>query len=553
MEGLRPVMMMMFVLVNGGVLGQPRLVPRNSTTESNGVLFTGGQPVTGNVVDMAPNNGPIRSECAYVSGRKEGECRTNYPDEKPYVVEHYKSGVLDGERLEYSPEGVVTSRSVFLNGKRHGIVEERYPSGQLRSSYAYEAGKLVNGEYKEFDPDGKVSLEKSVSGGVVMREVAFKGGIKDGACVERHTNGAQKLEVTYRAGKEEGQQRIFDESGRLTQETTFKNGVKTGVAITYSSSGQIVKEETYQDGVLVGSRTTDYHSMGTKLGSAEFDAEGKKNGVEEKFWDDGTLRQRTRYEHGAEVAIEFQSKNDPSMSLSRLFRPDQDILFVVSHTPGIGEAVVLCSIWSSDNAESRQLRGKVVQWLKENRLRAYLGSMEVQPDLMLVINGINVASEGPVTGGPSPTFFATAVIPITLRNVRTETAANERIFWETMQYPDRQTALNQVLNADRGERRFGDAMRKLFPVEGRLEETVDSSGPELKTFTVDLKEGGGVTRGDLLDVVCKQEPTMGGVRVGAAKVVKFTPTGSAECKVTEGGTAIQECFMNGSVFVITKQ
>lgn len=65
-----------------------------------------------------------------------------------------RQGKRVGSWLSFHPNGVIWSRSVYVDGKEHGPTEVFHDNGSTFYSGAYNAGQ-PSGEWIFYDPQGK--------------------------------------------------------------------------------------------------------------------------------------------------------------------------------------------------------------------------------------------------------------------------------------------------------------------------------------------------------------------------------------------------------------
>jgi len=98
--------------------------------------------------------------------------------------------VLDGEQIEYHPNGKVKSKGTLKNGKRVGVWTSYFNNGIVQSENKYEKG-ILNGKTAAYYPNGNVQYmglyidnEKDDSwffyleDGTLDKEILFKDGEK---------------------------------------------------------------------------------------------------------------------------------------------------------------------------------------------------------------------------------------------------------------------------------------------------------------------------------------------------------------------------------------
>ncbi|MBK9537497.1 MAG: toxin-antitoxin system YwqK family antitoxin [Flavobacteriales bacterium] len=392
--------------------GEP--IPLEQTRVANGALWYGSQRATGLVVDMA--SGPILSECNYVNGVKHGECRTNYPNEKPKLVEHYAQGRL------------------------HGVVEVWHANGKVRSRYVYENGKLSDGDHKEFDEHGGTRLEKKVVNGIVVKEARYRDGKLDGHITERFDNGKVGLDATYSAG------------------------LRNGSFLHYDREGRDVRLETFVNDSLMRYQTTDYHPTGKIRERTEFDPQGRMQGMAETYWPDGTLKRKSRYNSGSEVEVLVDNNENPDKLVSKVFDPNRHLLLTTKGATGSSAPVVLCEVIPMNAREKGdvELSNKVKEWLPYSRLMAYLGSREVEADYILTMKEVDAqvvydnGKASNTTKGPlgiiietntttTPGYIGRVFIPMVLTNTRTGAKREAHVGYETQRRSNELEAFNTAL------------------------------------------------------------------------------------------------------------
>ncbi len=410
--------------------GEP--IPLEQTRVANGALWYGGQRATGLVVDMA--SGPILSECNYVNGVKHGECRTNYPNEKPKLVEHYAQGRL------------------------HGVVEEWHANGKVRSRCVYENGKLSDGDHKEFDEHGGTRLEKKVVNGIVVKEARYRDGKLDGHITERFDNGKVALDATYSAG------------------------LRNGSFLHYDREGRDVRLETFVNDSLMRYQTTDYHPSGKIRERTEFDAQGRLQGLAETYWPDGTLKRKSRYDGGNEVEVLVDNNENPDKLVSKVFDPNRHMLLTTKGVTGSNAPVVLCEVIPMNAREKGDLElcNKVKEWLPYSRLMLYLGSRAVETDYILTMKEVDMqvvyddGKSSTTTKGPlgivietntttTPGYIGRVFVPMVLTDTRTGAKREAHVGYETQKRTQSQDAYNAAIQNGDVRAELDRILHEFFP------------------------------------------------------------------------------------------
>ncbi len=82
---------------------------------------------------------------------------------KLMVETHYDHDMLEGDYLEYWPNGAIKAKLHYKNGKLHGEAIYYYPTGQVKTKGKYRKGKR-KGKWRFFDTKGNVTHTKRYSG-----------------------------------------------------------------------------------------------------------------------------------------------------------------------------------------------------------------------------------------------------------------------------------------------------------------------------------------------------------------------------------------------------
>lgn len=121
---------------------------------------------------------------------------------------------LLGDVREYYPDGQLARKTHYVTRDEvcncgrstpveHGESEEYFPNGQLKRKVTYYGGGLIDGDYQEFDAEGRVT-----------RAYTVKNYRKDGAYTE-YLSGQLVLEEQYTNGRRQGIQKSYYPSGAL--------------------------------------------------------------------------------------------------------------------------------------------------------------------------------------------------------------------------------------------------------------------------------------------------------------------------------------------------
>lgn len=198
-------------------------------------------------------NGVLKKEVNYVEGKKEGKYTGYYENGNMEYVENYKDGKIDGAVTDYYKNGKIKS-IVFSddNGKLDGEIKYYYKNGNLRYERMYKHGEKT-GYYKGYHPNGKPFI--------ISQTVKDK---LDGDYKDYFDNGTLKFDGAYVMGKRIGFWKEYYENGQLHIHGEMKNGNKVGYWESFYENG-----EPKSNG--------NYDNEGNKIGKwFNWDENGKK-------------------------------------------------------------------------------------------------------------------------------------------------------------------------------------------------------------------------------------------------------------------------------------
>lgn len=102
----------------------------------------------------------VMMEENYVDGELNGEFKVFYPDGKLTKKAHYKNGKLDGNSKKYSPKSVLIEDLNYVNGELHGEATFYEKNGNVKQKGRYENDLKVG--FWEVYVDGQLSETKEV-------------------------------------------------------------------------------------------------------------------------------------------------------------------------------------------------------------------------------------------------------------------------------------------------------------------------------------------------------------------------------------------------------
>jgi len=125
---------------------------------------------------------------------------------------YYQGQPFTGIAIEKNEEGVMTSSNSYNRGRKHGLSQKWFGSGQLSFEANYFNGRK----------DG--TAKSWWSNGQLRSETKFINGTAHGIQTQWYRSGAKFKEQQLAAGKEAGLQRAWRENGKLYSNYIAKDG-----------------------------------------------------------------------------------------------------------------------------------------------------------------------------------------------------------------------------------------------------------------------------------------------------------------------------------------
>lgn len=229
---------------------------------------------------------------------RDGEWKYYLANGMVSAVYNFKDGWKEGRSLEYYPEGKLRLDVEYKKDKRHGKVMNWGLDGHLESQFTvYEeieiSGKkktgVLDGDRLQYHPNGKLKSKES-----------YQMGIKTGVWETFSEAGVIYSRMEYKDDVKTGKEQWFDKEGRLTMEVnysgckqdsvlvsckegmqrTWKNGVLTSESVFVNNTEDGIRRSWFEDGRLMS-------VYGVK--------DGVFNGPFEEYWKNGKLKSKGQY------------------------------------------------------------------------------------------------------------------------------------------------------------------------------------------------------------------------------------------------------------------
>jgi len=285
-------------------------------------------------------SGKKSSEGKLLNGKPEGIWKNYYENSNLRSVGKRTNHQLDSIWTFYHKEGFISQIITYKDGKKNGVKksfednqlvmeewfendvkvgEERtfHANGKLKTISPYKDSKL-DGNAFEYDSLGLLQELREYSEGVItrMRKVnrSDKRGLKQGLWVKLFENRKIYQEMTYKDNLLHGYLKTFYPNGELEKVEKYANGIlqtdpkelnNVRMAKTYYPGAKVKTMGAFDGDIPVGLHL-EYDTLGNIIASTIYeqgyvlakgltDAQNKKQGFWQEFYEDGSIKAEGEY------------------------------------------------------------------------------------------------------------------------------------------------------------------------------------------------------------------------------------------------------------------
>ncbi|MDG2365445.1 MAG: hypothetical protein P8L84_07260 [Methylococcaceae bacterium] len=189
----------------------------------------------------------------YIKGKKEGLREEWFVSGQKKSEENFKKNKLEGISVFWyeNEHGQKQSESNYLKGKRQGRHRDWYTNGQLKTDELYQKGKR----------SGLSTLWYENVKDQIKTETNYLRGLKSGLFIEWFPSGKKQSETTFKKNKKQGQHNQWYSNGKLQREEYYKNNRVTGpTRKEWDKKGRLIVEEALNSkGVVTEGTRTSWH------------------------------------------------------------------------------------------------------------------------------------------------------------------------------------------------------------------------------------------------------------------------------------------------------
>lgn len=130
----------------------------------NGMLFNNGQPFTGIIYSLQPNQTDTAEIVSFNQGHEDGLWKKFYLENTLAEQRYFSNGKKVGDYVAYWPNRKIKLLYHFKDGEYEGNCREWSPSGSLMASMNYKKG-YEDGHQLQYYDDGKVKANYMIING----------------------------------------------------------------------------------------------------------------------------------------------------------------------------------------------------------------------------------------------------------------------------------------------------------------------------------------------------------------------------------------------------
>ena len=281
-----------------------------TTWHDNGIKSTSGNYTNNQkngVYTTWFDNKTKATEGKYTAGSKEDVHTVWHKNGKKRSEENFTKNKYSGLSIYWSDKGlkikelekagsITTRHTPFVDGKKHGIETLKYADGTRKGAFIYKQGQNIDVSYW-YDEDGDLSRQKNYQKAILLSDVSYSKGARNGKTKMYYASGQLEREVDYVNNEKSGKETYYYNNGTKELEANYKDAVLDGTFINYYKSGKVHKSTAYKDGTEHGQKQVFYKN-GVLHNELTF-KDGEKDGRVVWYYENGALDQAIHYDNGA--------------------------------------------------------------------------------------------------------------------------------------------------------------------------------------------------------------------------------------------------------------
>ncbi len=271
--------------------------------------------------------GKILSKQLYVNDKIEGNAFVYYEDGNLKTEENYKNNLKDGKEYRFSTDGRLVSIYLYRKGgvvertrlnryndnsKKEGLWQEFY-SGYILKKEEYFKNGLLDGYYKEYDEQGKLTLTLLYRNGILQEQIKEEE-IESLEQKEYYSDGTIKSSGFFKDDKPVGIHKVYDKTGNVSVALIYNDnseliekgivnsdGKRVGDWINYYPDGEIKAKGKFKNNTKEGPWTYYFKNGGIEQEGSYL--RGRYNGVWKWYYPDSKIWKQEEYYNGLEEGL----------------------------------------------------------------------------------------------------------------------------------------------------------------------------------------------------------------------------------------------------------
>ncbi len=231
------------------------------------------------------DNGKLKREGVYKDkGKREGLWNEYHYNGNIDAKVTYKSGLINGTVKSYA------ETSELIN-------ERTYKAGKLTKSISYDRSGAVLGK---FDVIGRTTVREYYPSGILEAEGDYENGERVGLWTTYSSNGGwRNSTIAYRNGNVDGKYKGYYSNGKVSFEVEYEQGMQHGYAKYWHSNGQIASEGWFQYDMKQGD-WFDYNLRGIIIAHT-FYMNDERYGFQDYYNQRGRIVEEVKIKRGIDV------------------------------------------------------------------------------------------------------------------------------------------------------------------------------------------------------------------------------------------------------------
>ncbi|MDR2084010.1 MAG: hypothetical protein LBP67_03345 [Bacteroidales bacterium] len=220
-----------------------------------------------------------------------GQTKNGYVKEKSgnqTYAGNYVNGKKEGCWVHYNEKDLLRDVTEYKNDKKNGVAVTLNNQGSLEMEEHY-VDDVYHGE-----------IRKYLRGNYLNEITTYNMGVKEGPYKRYYTDKPTVLmeEVNYVNGNKNGISKWYNNEGKLLAEYSYSNGRFQGKNILYYDNGKKMSEEEYNNDVPVGTYKEYFDDGVTLKLTGEYNNSGKRNGEWTEYNKGGQVVGKKKYVNG---------------------------------------------------------------------------------------------------------------------------------------------------------------------------------------------------------------------------------------------------------------